>query len=1351
MAETTPPDDTSREALVLRARAAWIERLLDRSRRNTLLYYRPLKTGTLELDGADPDAFAALLGGESVAFTKLLPEAEPARTAGVAQEIRRRAQANQEEKGIETLYLAVGLASWPVKDGGRLPEAAVLLLPVAIEARGREGRSFALRRAGDAQVSLVLLQELEAAFGLAIDAEAVLAGAGAEGEPFDPAPVLERLAGATRGIDGFVVRPRAVLGNFSYQKMAIARDLQEGAAAMAGHDLVAALAGHAGARQDVLGGRTEVDPRQLDRTPPEQEFLVLDADASQQRVVAAVLRGQDGVIHGPPGTGKSQTIVNLLAELAAYGKRTLFVAEKRAALDVVKRRLGDVGLGHLVLDLHGADLSRRQIALQIEASLKLIRDAVPADGAELHRTFAERRQRLNEHAHRMHTAHQPAGRSVFELYGELLALPPGAHATTRWRGPALATLVPTVAEEIEALLIEAGGFDGLLLRTDPSPWTPADIADGAAAEHAVDLAYGLAREHWPAFRADLEAIASQTGLTPPSSLEDARPYLDLLEEVADTLTRYQEALFEGDLPDLAAALAPGLGGGLGAFWAWCSSGDYRKARSRALGLRRPGGASVRPLADEMRDAADQERRWGARASAAAAPRAVAGLGDVGTHLKAMLDGVAALNTLLGRSDLHQLQLAELGTFLDRLAADDLTPRRLPRLRQIERQLQARGVGPLVDELRRTQPAATLWPAWFRSAWLASCLAAAQAADPAIAGFNGRTHDQFVAEFESLDRQRLELTVARVQRAYAERVIEVMNRFPEQEELIRREAAKRARHLPLRALLARAPDVLTALFPCWMASPLAVSQLIGADRRYFDVVLFDEASQVLPEDAVASLLRATHAVVAGDRYQLPPTAFFAAGDADADATQEEDAAPTAGFESLLDLMAGFLRPWPLEWHYRSKDERLIAFANHHIYGGSLVTLPSASEASAVGHVLVPSAPADGQADSASPEVTRVVELVLEHARRCPKESLGVITLGITHARRIEAALDVARRDRPELDAFFDESLPERFFVKNLEKVQGDERDAILLSTGVTKDRAGRLDYRGFGPLNGEGGRRRLNVAITRAKRRMTLVTSFTHHDMDPARAPGETGTALLRDYLQYAASGGASFGDGRLTAVAPNPFEADIAGALTAAGIPVVPQWGASRYRIDLVARHPERPGQFVLAIECDGAAYHSSPTARDRDRLRQQHLEALGWTFHRIWSTDWFQRRDEEIRRAQEAYRQAVTAADLRRDGGEPDGPPAPAPGGDTPPPPPSAPDSGARSPRPPVEPGWGIDEYHDSELTALIHWIRSDDRLRTDEELLKELMRELGFQRRGSKIEVRLQRAIWAARSSPRRPSAAA
>ena len=451
----------------------------------------------------------------------------------------------------------------------------------------------------------------------------------------------------------------------------------------------------------------------------------------------------------------------------------------------------------------------------------------------------------------------------------------------------------------------------------------------------------------------------------------------------------------------------------------------------------------------------------------------------------------------------------------------------------------------------------------------------------------------------------------------------MNAHQDQEDLIRHEAAKRARHLPFRKLLAQAPDVLTALRPCWFASPLSVSELMPAARQYFDVVLFDEASQVLPEDAVPALLRASTAVVAGDQNQLPPTTFFdLSGDEDEEA---ESASAVEGFESLLDQMIGLIeKPWSLDWHYRSLDESLIAFSNRHIYGDRLITFPGAGGPPALFHVMVPFIPdQDGQEESSGPEVRRVVELVLKHAAERPSETLGVIAMGIKHARRVEAAVDQALLSRPDLDAFFAEDRNERFFVKNLERVQGDERDAIILTVGYGKDRSGKLLYR-FGPLNAKGGERRLNVAITRARQRMTIVSSFDHRDMDPDRTKAR-GAELLRLYLEYAASRGKRLGDQGHLAFPENSFEADVQNALQSKGIELIPQYGVSKYRIDFVAKHPKRPGRLVLAVECDGASYHSAYTARDRDRLRQQHLEALGWRFQRIWSTDWFMSRDREI------------------------------------------------------------------------------------------------------------------------------
>jgi very-short-patch-repair endonuclease len=739
------------------------------------------------------------------------------------------------------------------------------------------------------------------------------------------------------------------------------------------------------------------------------------------------------------------------------------------------------------------------------------------------------------------------------------------------------------------------------------------------------------------------------------------------------------------------------------------------------------------------------------------PVAATDPGAAAASLQALTGDLAEMKAHLLR-DLEAQPFVAASTFCSALAADITTPHRLPRLLEIERALTDAGVTDLVTELRDRKPDPSAWPGLFEAAWIASSFDRARLEDPGIAGFNGRTHDGVAREFARLDRERLILAAGRVRRAHAERAIEAMNRHPEQEALVRREAAKKSRHLPVRALLAQAPEVLTALRPCWMASPLQVSQLLDG-RRYFDVVLFDEASQVLPEDAIPSLMRAERAVVAGDRHQLPPTVFFMAGD-DEDAADSSDA-PAEGFESLLDIMGSFLEPWSLDWHYRSRDESLIAFSNRHIYGERLVTFPGPGGPPVLSHVLVegnmgdaapvrgaeqttvppaaePSTLPPAPGESSAAEVRRVVELILEHATTRPTESLGVIAMGIPHARRIEEALEPEVRAHPPLQPFFDPARPDRFFVKNLERVQGDERDAIILTVGYGKDRSGKLPYR-FGPLLMQGGERRLNVAVTRARKRLTLVSSFSHIDMDPGRSTAK-GVELLRLYLEYAAGGGHRFDSAGIPIRKLDPFQASVLSALTSRGLKLEPQWGASKHRIDFAVRHPNDPSRFALAIECDGPEYAASPTARDRDRLRPQILEALGWRHHRIWSLDWFSRREEEIELCLLAYKAALEAASgtlgasgIPDTGAAVSTPTAAPAAGD----PSSATPAGRRGPRPAMPRAEDIDDYTPRQIDALLAWIESDGRLRTDDEILDEMTESLGFKRRGSRIEAVVNEAI--------------
>ena len=1313
-----------RRELVNQSRQRWISRLIDYSRRNNLLYFRELKTGTLDVSNAKPDVLTQLLQGTSVLLANLLPDSNETISSAKIQEIRRRALANLEEKGLDTLFLSVGLATWTPADEGRPPEAPVLMVPLTVENRGREGRSVAIRRNGDIQANLALLHFLQDQFGVTVAAEPLIEAfqGDNEDETFDPKPTFDLLTKHGAQINGFSVSSKMSISNFSFQKMAMVRDLLELERDLPTHEVIAAMSGDKDARAGIVNGFSDVEPRELDSVPADAEHLVLDADSSQQRVVAIVEKGQHCIVQGPPGTGKSQTIANLIASLAANGKRILFVAEKRAALSVVLDRLERIGLGHLALDLHGADLTRQGILKRVAYSLDQLRDSAPVD-TRLHTQFEERRKQLNHHVARMHSRRPPGDQAVFNIQARLLAMDGHPKSKTRWRGQDLDRLTPEAVMKVRDHLIELAGFEDLFLRTSSSPWTGAVLRDGKTAMQAREAVSELANRLVPKMINELRGLEPAC-LLPTDNVQRVTGFIELLERISSTRRQFAEGVFTADLTRLLKDLEPGRRGAISRFVAWCTNSAYRSALKEGYALLLNRKVPVLRLVTELGHVRTQLQEWAAYSNenppVIEVRNAAEALRNFNGALKALGLSVPPLMD-------PNLSLGKLQDLVNDLAADGYTPMRIPRLLELERALQHDGLTPFLVEVCDSRPASEEWPVMFEHAWLSSILDRSLEEDPLLAGFNGRTHDTFVEEFKALDRQRIELARLRVRRTHAERVIHAMNTHGDQTALVRREAEKKRRHLPLRRLLSEAPDVLTSLFPCWMASPLSVSQLLPPMQGCFDYVIFDEASQVLPEDSIPSIYRGKHLVVAGDKHQLPPTTFFAAADQEDEAS--DSATATEGFESLLDLASSFIQSAPLDWHYRSRDERLISFSNHHIYSNRLVTFPGTGGPSNISHALVtPSVLRDGDEESVSAEVEKVVELVLNHAKEHPNETLGVIAMGITHSRRIEAAMDKALRTRRDLDAFFDQTKAERFFIKNLERVQGDERDAIILTIGYGKDRGGKLLYR-FGPLLQAGGERRLNVAVTRARSRMTLISSFDHLDMDPQRIRSR-GVELLRDYLEYASTQGRCYGGTSTTQVPPNAFELDVMNALMAQGMKILPQFGASKYRIDLVVQDPDHPGKYVLAIECDGAMYHSSPTARDRDRLRQQHLEALGWKFHRIWSTDWFLRRESEIQRAVRAFKSALEGPSNGSPHIEKTALPVDV----------LSKPNGVRTARPAIPLGRKIDEYESEELVRLIRWIKSDSRLRTDDEIVTEARVELGFKKRGARIEQRLRRALESA-----------
>src|SRR6478735_6643459 len=1073
-----------------RVRAAvrtWQRTLVDLGGRKTLLWYRDLPSCTLDLTTAHPGGVAMLLAGRRTRLSDLVREPaafEEARRR--ARAIRSKALELHEERGIAAGFIAIGMATWSVPRAARPPASPVLLRSCVLRPTGAAQEDFQIDLGPEAEFNPVLREYLRSEQGIELDADA-LADLASAGNGFDPYPVYAALGHACERVPEFEISPRLVLGTFSYAKLPMVADLALQGEALANHDVVAALAGDESALAAVRLRLPESDPD----PDPEHEYLVLDADSSQHAAIDAVRAGAHLVVKGPPGTGKSQTIVNLIASLAAEGKSTLFVAEKRAAIDAVLSRLDRLGLGDLVLDAYDGPTNKRATAQQFAKSLDA---AVANDTSE-------------------------TGRATPRGSGR-------GRGTVTTRGSAPASSRPTT-------------------RPAPSTSRPATARAGSTTRPASSTAYCRnpmcqRRTRW------------RTGSRPsPRCRASARPSRCSGPRSSTSRSRSTS-------PPRRRA----TGGRLAtSTWAGSTAGrsGSRPSGSCAPVDRRPTStrSSCRPASSVSTGSSSSAAavvRRSRRASTRGCRCATCGTGSPGSRAD------PTGSPCCPRSRRPSTSCARPGSARSSTTS---RPAGSPPTRSRPRSSTCGG-----PPSPRRSPSATR-----------------------------RTAPTTARDCAATSRS-------------SPRPTEPTSRRPSTG-CAPRSPATSARSSPTTRRTRRS---------C-------------APGRWFDVVIFDEASQVQPAQAISAISRARQVVVAGDERQLPPTNFFTVvSDDESDATAPADETLTEGFESVLDVLAAALPTRNLTWHYRSRDERLIAFANDTMYDGRLTTFPGTSLDSAVTFE-----PVDGQAvvqpgvdtiETTDGEVARVVELVLDHARTRPTESLGVIALGIRHADRLEEAITGALRTEPDVAAFFDDSRDERFFVKNLERVQGDERDAIILSIGYGKTPHGRVLHR-FGPLNIEGGERRLNVAITRARARMTVVSALRAIDLDPERLKAR-GALMLRDFLAYAERRGGVGDDDTLFASAPttvDPLRHDLAERLRRQGLTVHEDYGTATHRIDIAVEDPYHRGRALIAVETDGSRYAALRSTRDRDRLRPEQLGRLGWVHERVWSTDVFRDPARELAR----------------------------------------------------------------------------------------------------------------------------
>ncbi len=1222
-----------------------------------------------------------------------------------------------EEQGINILYITFGQLKWFENETSEIARYAPLIfLPVALERRSAKERFFLSALQDDAAENLSLSAKLRKDFGIILpdfDSE----------EDFDPIKYLKAIADIVGGKERWEVLPNAItVGFFSFTKFLMYRDLDAENwpkdKAVDTHEIVVGL------MQNGFHG----DDSGLDEHPNIDQILptsrsnhILDADSSQALAIEQARSKRHLVIHGPPGTGKSQTIANIIAASVIDGRRVLFVAEKLAALEVVKRRLDNLELGAMCLELHSQKSNKRVVLEELKSTLNPARISAH-DTEDIVNRLTKLRDKLNAHAKLMHARLEPSNLTPYVIIGNLMAL---ANKPTSGQAPVLEkpeTWTRADKAERESLI------QGIVSRIKEIGLPDKNLWRGVTREAVLRTDVDRIRERIVILITDISSLgdvvkhlSSILGVKIPQTADDILKLIELSKRIANAPAYDPAAISDsawsekltliGDLPKAGKAVAKArtIIGNNASETAWTI--DLSDAR---LQIRRHGRSIFRLLRGSYRQALAQfqsvlvetvpksyrERlvlldalitgkkalewlRSADRMGRAAFGSFWQGTATDWTRVESLIQWVGANS---GPEGPHNIRIvcSRIGDRKDLVmllkAIENLLPKILketeeivaflqldfkaafgienflntPLLKFQQRLIEWRdgteelskwiaycvhskrckelGLRDLIWRIENGGLSAEMAPLAFNHAYYDAMLQQAITLYPMIGQFDGASHDRVVDDFQRSDIKRIELARAETRAAHSQ---SIPKSGPKMQEMgiIRGEIARRRGHMPIRKLLRLAGSAVQAIKPVFMMSPLSIAQFLEPGTVEFDIVVIDEASQVEPVSALGAIARGKQLVVVGDDRQLPPTHFFQRmtnDDDDRDGADDDDQiAGPAQIESILGLcIAKGMSQAMLRWHYRSKHHSLITVSNKEFYNSDLFVVPSPwADDGDLGLKFnhVPSGVFDRGGSAANAiEAKEIAKAILNHARMKPDLSLGVVAFSIKQKQAILDELELLRQQYPEIEAFISLHSDEPFFVKNLENIQGDERDVIYISIGYGRDPSGYMTMH-FGPVSQEGGERRLNVLISRAKKRCEVFSSITADDIDLNRGRGR-GVAVLKTFLNFARTG--RLGTPEETYGDPeSPFEEAVKRALESEGYDVRSQIGSKGFFVDLAVKDPSAPGRFLIGIECDGAAYHSSRSARDRDRLRQAVLEDNGWVIHRIWSTDWYQRPQEQLRK----------------------------------------------------------------------------------------------------------------------------
>ncbi|MGY4535792.1 hypothetical protein ACVW0P_000186 [Mucilaginibacter sp. UYNi724] len=1218
------------------------------------------------------------------------------------------ARTSIEEQGVNLLYIALGMLRWyDAGDSETMRSAPLVLVPVSLERSSAQER-FRLRYTGsEIGANLSLQAKMKSDFNLTIPDMP-------ETEEFVFNDYINEIRSHTTKQTNWSIDADAVeLSFFSFGKFLIYNDLHTGkwpaTAKPENHPNITALL-ERGFHEDVLEDEHDLDAD----TKANDLFRVVDADSSQLMAMLAVQDGGNLVIQGPPGTGKSQTITNIIANAVGHGKKVLFVAEKMAALDVVKRRLDNIDLGMACLELHSHKTNKRDVLQEIRRVMELGKPQTAKLELEI-QMLEIYRVELNDYCRAINHQLAGSGLSAQQVIGFLLKIDEKAKNRnlvklpidniTSWNAEKI-RLAEEWADRVQARVKDTGApadlvFYGsklmLVLLHDKGTILQRMEAALRSISELHLLLKGIQEKTGFPLPADaaklpaLESLLKKAAESPDLSgfkIEDPawqtkteviKELIATGEELESLYRNYKETFvaeaWSQDILEIRRNIVT-----YGDKWYRNLNGNYRKSKQQLAALLKvilpdEAGEKLR-LVDAISEARrlenflqqfdafagslfgnrwlKQRSDWRSLQSAATyladvkdtallrylskqeEPSAAAGyLSAVQNMMKMVND----LNTqALGALDIETLpavykdqeetwkhrveHFAELQLVID--------------WNQLCAQADKDGFGFLTQAAIAWQEAGDLLKISLQKTWYEYLIGEAFKRSPEISRFERASHEEVIGKFKKLDQVNLYYNRARVALKHWEELPK--GNAGGQVNILKTEFNKKARHMPIRKLVEEAGKAMQAIKPVWMMSPMSIANYLPPGAIDFDLVIFDEASQVRPVDAIGAIARGKQLIVVGDTRQLPPTSFFDKLNTDID--EEENV--TADMQSILGMCDGQGAPTRmLKWHYRSQHESLITLSNHEFYEDKLVIFPSPGSRQNLGlrfHHLPDAVYDRGKTRTNPLEAQTVAKAVIEHAAKYPAQSLGVVAFSTAQAQAIQAALEIERKASPGTESFFNGKPEEPFFIKNLENVQGDERDVIMISIGYGRTEEGKVPMN-FGPLNNEGGERRLNVLITRAKMRCEVFTNITSEDIKVSES-ARFGIRALKSFLYFAQYAKFDKPD-TIVSNEIRPFEEEVAAQLTEAGHIVRSKVGSPGFYLDLAVVDPENPGRYLIGLICDGQAYDSAASATDRDRLRSQVLELFGWNLYQVWSADWYRNPSRELTRLLAAVEQAKQVTEI--------------------------------------------------------------------------------------------------------------